>query len=305
MGKNMEAPERIRVAQDEDGFWTCREAISGSQEYIRADLATPSATAEGQRIADKIRKVAAQLSAERMQGWANPLVSVLVDAANYLEQAQPKSVGGDAVLSAPSAPAEVDGLVKALRSGQQSDMDGTFVKVSRQACKEAATAIEAYHAALAAKDAEIARLAGERQALAEAICGGEDFPGLLDATSVEHLVDTARKAHRAHSGTIDRAERAEAALAESEAKRGAILEQAAEVAGRYASDDCSALSAEMKILDLDTEATASLAAYVKQAVEAETRACAEIPYDPKYGNDWMGMTCAILARLDQRKEAGA
>lgn len=36
------APERIRVAQDEDGFWTCREAISGSQEYIRADQAAPA-----------------------------------------------------------------------------------------------------------------------------------------------------------------------------------------------------------------------------------------------------------------------
>lgn len=31
-------PDRIRVARDSDGFWTCREAISGSQEYVRADL---------------------------------------------------------------------------------------------------------------------------------------------------------------------------------------------------------------------------------------------------------------------------
>lgn len=36
----VQAPERIRVAQDEEGFWTCREAISGSQEYIRADIST-------------------------------------------------------------------------------------------------------------------------------------------------------------------------------------------------------------------------------------------------------------------------
>lgn len=49
-------------------------------------------------------------------------------------------------------------LVKALRSGQQADMDGTFVKVSRQACEEAADLLEASHAASAAKDAEIARL---------------------------------------------------------------------------------------------------------------------------------------------------
>lgn len=32
------APDRIRVAQDSEGFWTCREAISGSQEYVRADI---------------------------------------------------------------------------------------------------------------------------------------------------------------------------------------------------------------------------------------------------------------------------
>lgn len=32
------APDRIRVAQDADGFWTCREAVSGSPEYVRADI---------------------------------------------------------------------------------------------------------------------------------------------------------------------------------------------------------------------------------------------------------------------------
>lgn len=37
-----EAPARIRVAQDADGFWTCREAVSGSPEYVRSDLARPS-----------------------------------------------------------------------------------------------------------------------------------------------------------------------------------------------------------------------------------------------------------------------
>ena len=41
-------------------------------------------------------------------------------------------------------------LVKALRSGEQADMDGTLVKVSRQACEEAADAIEALRAQLAA-----------------------------------------------------------------------------------------------------------------------------------------------------------
>ncbi len=37
------APNRIRVGQDADGFWTCREAMSGSQEYVRADLADAQA----------------------------------------------------------------------------------------------------------------------------------------------------------------------------------------------------------------------------------------------------------------------
>lgn len=32
-----ETPDRIRVAQDADGFWTSRKAESDSQEYIRID----------------------------------------------------------------------------------------------------------------------------------------------------------------------------------------------------------------------------------------------------------------------------
>lgn len=34
-------PAKIRVAQDADGFWTCREAVSRSPEFIRADLVEP------------------------------------------------------------------------------------------------------------------------------------------------------------------------------------------------------------------------------------------------------------------------
>ena len=43
----------------------------------------------------------------------------------------------------------MDELVKALRAGEQADMDGTLVKVSRQACEEAADTIEALQAQLA------------------------------------------------------------------------------------------------------------------------------------------------------------
>jgi len=38
-------PAKIRVAQDADGFWTCREAVSGSPEFIRADLVEQMAAA--------------------------------------------------------------------------------------------------------------------------------------------------------------------------------------------------------------------------------------------------------------------
>ncbi len=60
----------------------------------------------------------------------------------------------------------MDELVKALRAGEQADMDGTLVKVSRQACEEAADAIEALQAQLAeARDKaleDVAKEADER-----------------------------------------------------------------------------------------------------------------------------------------------
>lgn len=43
-------PARIRVAQDADGFWTCREAISGSPEYVRAASADALAEALSRSI---------------------------------------------------------------------------------------------------------------------------------------------------------------------------------------------------------------------------------------------------------------
>lgn len=56
----------------------------------------------------------------------------------------------------------MDDLVRALRAGEQADMDGILVKVSRQACEEAADAIEALQARVAKKDAEIERLRHDR-----------------------------------------------------------------------------------------------------------------------------------------------
>ena len=109
---------------------------------------------------------------------------------------------GELVSRAPSAPAEVEGLMDALRSYQQADMDGVIVKVSRQACEEAATALTALQAALAAKDAEIARLTGERQTLVAALKDGGDVQRLA----------------------LARAERAEAALAEREQQVADLLD---------------------------------------------------------------------------------
>ena len=47
----------------------------------------------------KVRRVAAQLSSERFNGWANPLVADLVDAADFLEGKTPIQHSSDAVLS--------------------------------------------------------------------------------------------------------------------------------------------------------------------------------------------------------------
>lgn len=56
--------------------------------------------------AKKLREVAAQLSTERFQGWANPLVGVITDAADFLDGTLTADTG-DAVLSRP-APAATD-----------------------------------------------------------------------------------------------------------------------------------------------------------------------------------------------------
>ena len=59
-----EAPARIRVARDADGFWTCREAVSGSPEYIRSDLARPSQAGD--------ERVARLVEAARRVTWVFP-----------------------------------------------------------------------------------------------------------------------------------------------------------------------------------------------------------------------------------------
>lgn len=106
--------------------------------------------------------------------------------------------------SAP-APAEVEGLVKRLRVKGRMDREQINHHIRRMEVEriEAATA-------LTELQAQNERLRGERQLLAEAICGGEDIPGLLESTPVEALVGIARKTHRDHSEEIDARIKAEA-----------------------------------------------------------------------------------------------
>lgn len=98
----------------------------------------------------------------------------------------------------------MDDLVKALRAGEQADMDGTLVKVSRQACEEAADAIEALQAQLAAaRDKALedaARMVDCACECREAVLTantrverwtacGRDPCGALDAAAIRALID--------------------------------------------------------------------------------------------------------------------
>lgn len=90
-----------------------------------ASLPPAPVASEGERFGASVRKIAAQLAAERVQGWANPLVATLVDAADFLEQKQPHQAGlTDVVLSAPreDEAARLRTVLKKIRE----DSDGLF-----------------------------------------------------------------------------------------------------------------------------------------------------------------------------------
>lgn len=72
--KHTELPVRIRVAQDADGFWTCREAVSGSPEFIRADAVKD--------LVDALNKCAAVCAGETFH--KNGLVEALESARSAL-----------------------------------------------------------------------------------------------------------------------------------------------------------------------------------------------------------------------------
>ncbi|MBZ9659829.1 hypothetical protein LB523_12305 [Mesorhizobium sp. ESP-6-4] len=57
--------------------------------------------------AQRLREVAAVLAAERIQGWANPLVCVLTDAADAIAGRQDFGYTGEVVLSDAASPVRV------------------------------------------------------------------------------------------------------------------------------------------------------------------------------------------------------
>jgi hypothetical protein len=71
----------------------------------------PTISAE---LGAKVRRVAAQLSVERVGGWANPLVADLVDAADFLEGKTPIQDSSDAVLS-------IDAEISIAEGGKDGD----------------------------------------------------------------------------------------------------------------------------------------------------------------------------------------
>ncbi len=98
-------------------------------------------------------------------------------------------------------------LVKALRAGEQADMDGTLVKVSRQACEEAAAAIEALQAQLAeARDKALPALDMAAESLEWAIREMDEYASILSrerctaSRAAETTVEEVRDAIRAMKG---------------------------------------------------------------------------------------------------------
>ena len=124
----------------------------------------------------------------------------------------------------------MDDLVKALRSGEQADMDGTLVKVSRQACEEAADAIEA----LKAKLHDMHRRAQTAEAaLREPI----------EAAAPERRTLGRVMANAAFYAEYDRAEALQAQLAEA---RDKALEDAAMLMQRHGFGGSAAAIRAMK-----------------------------------------------------------
>ena len=165
----------------------------GWPEYVRADLSAPPAPA---------RERCGSCGAFGRKCYGNGPEGP--DCDEWIGETDGRACCYACYGSAP-APAEVEGLVERLRVKGRQEREQANHHIRRMEVEriEAATA-------LTALQAENVRLRGERQLLAEAICGGEDIPGLLESTPVEALVGIARKTHRDHSEEIDARIKAEA-----------------------------------------------------------------------------------------------
>lgn len=85
----------------------------------------------------RLRKVAAQLAAERVQGWANPLVGTLTDAADFLDPLAPLPNPPDVVTST---------TITALQE-RIKELEGEVTKANRLAA-DRRYMMEAYHSML-------------------------------------------------------------------------------------------------------------------------------------------------------------
>ena len=95
-----------------------------------------------------------------------------------------------------------------------------------------------------------------------------------------------------------------AELAQARAEAAAAYERAADTVNPLAGDDHTIRWAVQEIRALATEAENNAHdRIVKKAVDAETRACAEV-VGKAWGLSVTALHKQILARLDQRKEAG-
>ena len=80
------APERIRVAQDVDGFWTCREAISCSQEYVRADLFDAMKAERDELLAALAGSISVAQRFQKARMFSTSEVSTLNAASSLIER---------------------------------------------------------------------------------------------------------------------------------------------------------------------------------------------------------------------------
>jgi hypothetical protein len=136
----MTAPDRIWI--DEDTWLSRSLPHRRMTEYIRADLCRAPTQA-----ADAALERAAQVAWDYEDTYGSRGMDDLAKVARNIAAAIRALQSAPAPTALQAALAVPDGLIDALRSGEQADMDGTMVKVSRQACEEAADILAALKAA--------------------------------------------------------------------------------------------------------------------------------------------------------------